>query len=103
MHLVAGPAERLHTAVHSNTRRKRLLFRCWSRGTQESDLLLGSFADSCLADLDERQLSRFEALLDCCDPDLFDWILRGSVPPKEYDHDVLRLLRTYWIRRNRVE
>ena len=33
---------------HPEIRRRRLLFRCWYRGTQESDLLLGSFADTSL-------------------------------------------------------
>ena len=81
--------------------RNRLLFRSWNRGTQESDLLLGSFADSCLAELDASQLDRFEALLDSSDPDLFEWILGGAVPPAEHDHDVLHLLRTYWSQRHR--
>src|ERR1700758_3852644 len=85
-------------SVHhaSNVHRNRLLFKSWNRGTQESDLLLGSFADSCLAGLDTSQLLRFEALLDCSDPDLFEWILGGGVPPAQHDHDVLHLLRAYW-------
>jgi antitoxin CptB len=72
-----------------------LLFRCWNRGTQESDLILGTFAETSLADLDSAQLDRFEALLDCTDPDLFDWILGGKTPPEEHDHDVIRLLRSF--------
>jgi antitoxin CptB len=85
---------------HSNTYRNRLIFRSWHRGTQESDFLLGSFADSCLSGLDEDQLRRFEALLDCSDPDLFDWILGASAPPAEHNHDVLHLLRAYWTRQD---
>ena len=83
-----------------NIHRNRLLFKSWHRGTQESDLLLGSFADSCLTGLDFSQLNRFEALLDCSDPDLFEWILDGGVPPVQHDHDVLHLLRTYWSQRH---
>ncbi len=79
---------------HYDIRRKRLLFRCWHRGTQESDLILGSFAET-LADLDSSQLDRFEALLECADPDLFDWVLGGFAPPPEHDHDVMRLLREF--------
>jgi antitoxin CptB len=82
-----------------SVRRNRLLFKSWHRGTQESDLLLGSFADSCLAGLDTSQLRRFEALLECSDPDLFEWILGGGVPPAEHDHDVLHSLRAYWAQR----
>ena len=84
----------------SNIHRARLLFRSWHRGTQESDLLLGSFADNCLAGLDAGQLNRFEALLDCSDPDLLEWILGGGMPPAEHDHDVLHLLRAYWSKRH---
>ena len=82
--------------MYSNIQRARLLFRSWHRGTQESDLLLGSFADHCLAGFDAAQLNRFEALLECSDPDLFEWILGGGMPPAQHDHDVLHLLRAYW-------
>ncbi len=78
-----------------NIRCRRLLFRCWHRGTQESDLILGRFSELHLASFDNAQLDRLEALLDCTDPDLFDWIIGGFAPPKEYDHDVMRLLRDF--------
>lgn len=84
----------------ADVRRKRLLFRCWHRGTQESYLILGPFAQTYLARFDTDQLDRFEALLDCTDPDLFDWIIGGFAPPKEYDHDVMRLLRDFARRRD---
>jgi antitoxin CptB len=80
---------------------RRLLFRCWHRGTQEGDLILGRFAEAYLADLDNTQIGRLEALLDCADPDLFDWIVAGLPPPKEYDHDVMRLLRSFALHDNR--
>ena len=82
----------------SKVRRKRLLFRCWNRGTQESDLILGSFAETSVARFDSVQLDRFEALLDCADADLFDWIISGAEPPPQHDHDVMRLLRNFWVR-----
>ena len=78
----------------TDARRRRVLFRSWHRGTQEADLLLGSFADNLLAGFDGAQLDRFEALLDCNDIELFDWITGRHAPPREYDHDVMRLLRT---------
>jgi antitoxin CptB len=79
----------------STLRRKRLLFRSWHRGTQETDLILGSFAEISLDGIDTAQLDRFEALLDCPDVELFDWIAGRSPPPIEHDHDVMRLLRSY--------
>jgi antitoxin CptB len=87
---------------HRRLRCRRLLFRCWHRGTQESDLILGKFAETHLADFDDSQFDRLEALLDCIDPDLFDWIIGGFAPPKEYDHDVMRLLRCFARRRRNM-
>lgn len=55
---------------------------------------MGSFADDFLAGFDSTQLDRFEALLDCHDVELLDWITDRCTPPREYDHDVMRLLRT---------
>ena len=76
-------------------RRKRLSFRSWHRGTQESDLILGRFADAHLAGFDDGQLDRYEALLDCADADIFDWVSGRTEPPPEHDHDVTRLLLAY--------
>ena len=52
-------------------RRKRLLFRCWHRGTREMDLILGRFADKEIADLGEGELSELERLIEVPDPDLY--------------------------------
>jgi antitoxin CptB len=71
------------------------LFRSWHRGTREADLILGRFADEHLAGFDEAQLDRYEALLDCTDPDIFDWVSRRTPPPPEHDHDVMRLLLAF--------
>ena len=79
----------------SEIRRKRLLFRSWHRGTRESDLILGRFADTHLAGFDEAQLDHYEALLDCADADIFDWVSGRTAPPPEHDHDVTRLLLAY--------
>ncbi len=38
-------------------RRKRLLFRCWHRGTREMDLILGRFADAEIASLSDDELA----------------------------------------------
>jgi antitoxin CptB len=73
-------------------RRKRLLYRSWHRGTRESDLVLGRFAEAHLAGFDSGQLDRYEALLGCTDADLFDWLTGRAIPPAIHDHDVMRLL-----------
>jgi len=87
---------------HADVRCRRLLFRSWNRGTQESDLILGSFTETSLPKFDGIQLDRLEALLDCSDPDLFDWIFGVSDPPPERDHDVMQLLSSFCIERHRT-
>jgi antitoxin CptB len=52
-------------------RRKRLLFRCWHRGTREMDLILGRFADAEIASLGDDELAQFERLIELPDPDLY--------------------------------
>ena len=52
-------------------RRKRLLFRCWHRGTREMDLILGRFADAEIAELTDDELDQFEHLIEVPDPDLY--------------------------------
>jgi antitoxin CptB len=76
-------------------RRKRLLFRSWHRGTREADLILGSFAEANLAVFDAARLDDYEALLECPDADLFDWITGRTAPPPEYDTEVTRLLLAF--------
>jgi antitoxin CptB len=61
-------------------RRKRLLFRCWHRGTREMDLILGRFADAEITTLSEEELDLFEFLMDVPDPELFA-ALTGKMPP----------------------
>jgi antitoxin CptB len=52
-------------------RRKRLLFRCWHRGTREMDLILGRFADIAIATLSDDELAEFESLIEAPDSDLY--------------------------------
>jgi antitoxin CptB len=60
-------------------RRKRLLFRCWHRGTREMDLILGRFADAEIAHLGDNELGQLEHLIEVPDPDLYA-ALTGDKP-----------------------
>ncbi len=62
-------------------RRKRLLFRCWHRGTREMDLILGRFADAEIGNLSDDELSQLETLLEVNDPDLYAAISGDKVLP----------------------
>lgn len=65
-------------------RRKRLLFRCWHRGTREMDLILGRFADAEIADLSDGDLDELERLLEVPDPDLYAALTGDKALPSEY-------------------
>lgn len=56
---------------------KRLRYRSWHRGTREMDLLLGPFADSELAEMNEDELTIYAAVLELPDPQLYA-ILTGQ-------------------------
>ena len=58
-------------------------------------MILGRFADEHLTRFDEAQLDRYEALLDCPDPDIFDWVSGRTPPPPDHDHDVTRLFLAF--------
>ena len=60
-------------------RRKRLLFRCWHRGTREMDLILGRFADAEIVGLSDGELAELEILIELPDPDLYA-ALTGDKP-----------------------
>ncbi|MBM3573454.1 MAG: succinate dehydrogenase assembly factor 2 [Alphaproteobacteria bacterium] len=81
----------------AETRRKRLRFRSHHRGTKESDLLFGRFADAHLPAMTDAQLSRYEALLEENDADLWAWLTGQSAPPTAQDHDVFKLLKNFRI------
>jgi len=72
--------------------RRKLKFRAWHRGTREMDLLLGSFADRNVADFGEPELIQFEKLLECPDPDLYEWVSGQTQPPADEESAVMSLL-----------
>jgi antitoxin CptB len=64
-------------------RRKRLLFRCWHRGTREMDLILGRFADAEIATLSADELGTLERLIEVPDPDLYAALTSDAPLPPE--------------------
>lgn len=50
------------------------------RGMLELDLILLPFLENHYESLDEENKLRFQQLLDCQDPELFDWFMGKSIP-----------------------
>jgi antitoxin CptB len=64
------------------------LLRSWHKSTRVSDLILGSFVEIYLPGFNAVDLDQFEALLDCSDAGLFDWIMGRTHAPPQHDHEV---------------
>ena len=65
-------------------RRKRLLFRCWHRGTREMDLILGRFADAEISAMRDDELAELERLIELPDPDLYSALIGDAPLAPEY-------------------
>ncbi|MBR0693398.1 succinate dehydrogenase assembly factor 2 [Bradyrhizobium lablabi] len=76
-------------------RRKRLLFRCWHRGTREMDLILGRFADATIADLSDQELGQLEQLIEVPDPDLYAALTGDKVLPAECATALFERIRAF--------
>ena len=76
-------------------RRKRLLFRCWHRGTREMDLILGRFADAEIADLTDAELAQLEHLIEVPDPDLYAALSGDALLAPEYRTDLFDRIKSF--------
>jgi antitoxin CptB len=83
------------SSAELDPRRKRLLFRCWRRGTREMDLLLGGFAEHVLPTMSENDLAAFEHLASAPDREIYDWVAGKAPVPANYDSAVFRALAAH--------
>ncbi|WP_245499622.1 succinate dehydrogenase assembly factor 2 [Tepidamorphus gemmatus] len=88
------PADRDSTPA-DESRRRKLGFRCWHRGTREMDLLLGRFADANLAAMSDAEVAELERLVEAPDPELFGWIAGTRPVPANYDTPMLAAIRDF--------
>lgn len=75
------------------TRLKQLRYRAWRRGFREHDFLMGTYADTKLADQEDAGLSAFDALLDQADWDVYYWIVGQKPVPAEFQGPVMTALQ----------
>lgn len=77
-----------------NSRIKRLIYRSCNRGCKETDLLLGRFAVTKLAQLNHVEIDEYERLIEESDADIFAW-LTGKIPlPERYKGGVIEKIHT---------
>ena len=76
-------------------RRKRILFRCWHRGTREMDLILGRFADAEIAILADLELTQLEALIGLEDPDLYPAFVGETRLPPQFHTPLFERIKTF--------
>lgn len=78
-----------------DARRKRLLFRCWHRGTREMDLIMGRFADAHIAALPDSDLDALERLIEIADATLYAAICGTAPPPEGVSDDLFARIRAF--------
>jgi antitoxin CptB len=76
-------------------RRKRLLFRCWHRGTREMDLILGRFADRTIAGLSDDELAELEHLIEVPDPDLYAALSGDALLASQYAGPLFERIKAF--------
>jgi antitoxin CptB len=76
-------------------RRRRLLFRCWHRGTREMDLILGRFADAAIESLSDPELAELERLIELPDPDLYAALTGETMLPPHLAGALFQRIRAF--------
>ena len=76
-------------------RRKRLLYRCWHRGTREMDFILGGFADAKIGELSDADVADLERLIELPDPDLYAAFSGGQPLAPDYADGIYVRIKTY--------
>ena len=76
-----------------DARRKMLRLRSWRRGMKEMDLIMGNFADRCIAELSEQDLDDFETLSDQPDQKIYSWITGAEPVPGAFDTPLFARLK----------
>ena len=76
-------------------RARRLVYQSSYTGMKETDLLLGHFAKTHLADLCDADLIDFENLLAAGDHWIYAWVTGNEPVPDVYDTTVLKLIKDF--------
>ncbi len=83
------------------TRRKRLRYRAWHRGTRELDMILGPYAETHAATMSGADIDRLEALMQQEETDLLGWFMGQTVPPEDAPVDLIAEIAEFARNRDR--
>ncbi|CAG5009467.1 unnamed protein product [Parnassius apollo] len=85
-------------------RKARLHYQSRKRGMLENDLLLSTFAKKYLDNFTEQQTMMYDRLINSPsnDWDLFYWIVEKQPTPKEFDNEIMDLLKKHARNEDRV-
>ena len=72
-----------------------LIYQASYTGMKETDLLLGHFAKSYLADLSDDDLTDFENLLAAGDHWIYAWVTGNEAVPDAYNTPVFKLIKNF--------
>lgn len=75
--------------------KKKLLYQSTHRGCKELDIILGSFAEKFLMNLESESIKQYEELLQVPDNDIYNWVIEKSIPPKRYDTKLLNSIISF--------
>ncbi|KPI91231.1 PREDICTED: succinate dehydrogenase assembly factor 2-A, mitochondrial-like [Papilio xuthus] len=86
------------------SRKARLHYQSRKRGMLENDLLLSTFAKKYLDNFTEEQTMMYDRLINSPsnDWDLFYWIVEKQPTPKEFDNEIMDLLKKHAKNENKV-
>ncbi|XP_026765162.1 succinate dehydrogenase assembly factor 2-B, mitochondrial-like [Galleria mellonella] len=85
-------------------RKARLHYQSRKRGMLENDLLLSTFAKKYLDGFNEQQTMMYDRLINSPtnDWDIFHWIVEKKPTPKEFDNEIMNLLKKHAKNEDRV-
>ena len=78
-----------------DARRKRLLFRCWHRGTKELDLIIGGFADAHLPTLTDTELDELEQIIEAPEPELYAALTSDGPAPQGASGSLFERMKSF--------
>jgi len=77
--------------------RSRLIYQSRKRGILENCIIFTTFADKHLKTFDSKQLQKYDALINSKfdEWDLYAWAIGSKPVPKEFDNDIMSLLKSH--------